>query len=605
MTSRTRGMLTAAMALVALAGTMATAAPARAAEVPSGFFGLGGWSYLDNGQAAELSASGLRVFRASLAWDDVERQQGVRNWAHVDALLTRARLNGIDVLFVLNGCTAWACGAADVPPTNEPALSQYRNFVGEAVRRYGSNGSFWGGQPHPRVMWQVGNEVNGGHYFGKNPQPSAYASFLSAVGSTIKTADPAATVVASGLVEKPGDSSGVFLQSFLTALYEQPGFASSFDVAAVHGYAEDPAGTQRVLDTMRRVMLEANDGTRPLWITEMSWATGGPAHAFRVDEATQAAYLRASWDGLLSCRARWNLQKVMWFGYADVDAATVGEMDYWGVHTGLLRRDRSPKPAYAAFLEYLGGSLPAGRADTCGAAGGTALDILDPDSIITGSPRVTKDVTGPTVSFRSNELDARFECSLDGVEAWRPCRSPHPVGSDREGTHWLRVRAIDPQGNVDPSPARVDWMLDLTPPSTTIGDRTPRTTNTSVLSVSFTGRDAVGVAGFECRLDKGAWTPCTSPYRTPRLRAGWHAIEIRTIDTAGHVDPTPLNPTFKIDPAARVSPCETRAYKLKGAKRTRALKLCQYKACQAKARKLTGSKRKRALKRCRAAARKR
>ena len=42
----------------------------------------------------------------------------------------------------------------------------------EAVHRYGTSGAIWGDGPRPRVMWQVGNEVNGGHFFGKNPKPA-------------------------------------------------------------------------------------------------------------------------------------------------------------------------------------------------------------------------------------------------------------------------------------------------------------------------------------------------------------------------------------------------------------------------------------------------
>lgn len=540
-----------AAALLAFFGALGIAAPApaRAAEVPDGFFGLGHWSYPGDAESSELGRSGLRVVRAALAWDDVERVQGVRDWVHTDVLIDRAARDGYDVLFVLNGCTAWACGSASTPPKDEPVLSGYRQFVAEAVGRYGANGSHRRGQSRPRVMWQVGNEVNGGHYFGKNPQPAAYAAFLAAVGSTIKSVDGAATVVASGLVEKPGDADGAFLEPFLRALYQQPGYASSFDVAAVHGYAENPAGTQRVLDVMRRIMLEAGDGSRPLWVTEMSWATAGPAHTFLVDEATQAAYLRASWDTLLACRSRWNLQKVMWFGHADVDAAVLGVPDYWGVHNGLLRGDASPKPAYLSFLEYLGARLPAGRAETCGLPGGTTLDILDPDTTITGSPGITREVTGPTVSFTSNEGGARFECSMDGVERWTACTAPRRVDSTREGLHWLRVQAIDPQGNVDPTPARVEWMLDLTPPNTEITSRTPRTSGESILTVGFTATDSVGIAGYECQLDGADWRPCASPYRSPALQPGWHSVDIRAVDLAGHRDPSPLSPSFKIDPS--------------------------------------------------------
>jgi hypothetical protein len=536
--------------LVGLAATVAAvcggAAPASATEIPHGFFGLGNWSYPDDAQAATLGAAGLGVFRAALVWDSVEPQRGNRNWSGADGLAARAQRNGFDILFVLSGCARWACGSDTAPPKDEPALSQYRQFVTAAVQRYGANGTAWHGAAHPRVMWQIGNEVNGGHYFGKNPSPADYAAFLSTVGSTVKNVDASATIVASGLVDKPADADGVALEPFLRGLYAVPGFTSSFDAVAVHGYADSPEGTMRVLDTTRAVMLEAGDAARPVWVTEMGWASDGPLHPFRVDEATQAAYLRSAWDTMLACRSRWNLQRVMWFAYSDIDPGLVGEQDYWGVHNGLLRADLTPKPAYAAFLEHLAPTLPEGRADSCGLAGGAELDVADPDTTIVASPDVTSDTAGPTVSFRSGESSAHFECSMDGVEAWHACTSPWAVPSSREGLHWLSVRAIDDQGNVDPSPARADWMLDLTAPDTTLVSRIPRASSRSTLSVSFTGRDAVGVAGFQCRIDKRGWTPCRSPFSTPKLKPGRHSIAIRSVDKAGHVDPTPLKPSFTI-----------------------------------------------------------
>jgi len=53
--------------------------------------------------------------------------------------------------------------------------------------------------------------------------------------------------------------------------------------------------------------------------------------------------------------------------------------------------------------------------------------------------------------FASNEPGSRFRCKLDG-KPYRPCRSPHTL-LVKAGRHVVRIVAIDPAGNADPSPA--------------------------------------------------------------------------------------------------------------------------------------------------------
>jgi hypothetical protein len=59
--------------------------------------------------------------------------------------------------------------------------------------------------------------------------------------------------------------------------------------------------------------------------------------------------------------------------------------------------------------------------------------------------------------FGSNEVGSRFECQLDH-RAYRPCASPYrkKVGL---GRHRFQVRAIDPQGQVDRTPAVLRWRV--------------------------------------------------------------------------------------------------------------------------------------------------
>lgn len=69
-------------------------------------------------------------------------------------------------------------------------------------------------------------------------------------------------------------------------------------------------------------------------------------------------------------------------------------------------------------------------------------------------------------------------------------------------------------------------------------------TPTATPSVAFIG--SVPGGAFECRVDDGAWTPCTSPWRTRALTDGPHRVAVRAL--AGPLpDPTPAEAAFVVD----------------------------------------------------------
>ena len=90
-----------------------------------------------------------------------------------------------------------------------------------------------------------------------------------------------------------------------------------------------------------------------------------------------------------------------------------------------------------------------GGGDTGGGGGGEA-DTDPPETAI----RKLK-VKGETakVKFRSDEQGSTFECKLD-KRKFKRCRSPRRLKNLDDGRHKFKVRAIDPAGNPDPSPAK-------------------------------------------------------------------------------------------------------------------------------------------------------
>jgi hypothetical protein len=103
------------------------------------------------------------------------------------------------------------------------------------------------------------------------------------------------------------------------------------------------------------------------------------------------------------------------------------------------------------------------------------------------------------------------------------------------------VRAHDGAGNVS-NPATRTWTVDTVPPDTTItGGPTGSTTATTA---TFTFTSTQSPATFQCSLDNAAFTACTSPNTYSGFAKGTHTFQVRSIDAAGNVDPTPASRTW-------------------------------------------------------------
>jgi hypothetical protein len=550
-----------------------SASGAGAATPPAGFFGVGGWSYPTSQQASSLAGAGLRLVRGALGWGDVQTSAGAAyNWSGPDMLAAEAAADHFNIIFDINGCATWACGTTLAPPTGAN-LPRFESFVRAAAARYAPGSAFWHGRAStPTVTWQVWNEVNGG-YFWPNPTPAAYASFFETTAQTIRSADPGAPVIMSGLTGLPGQqgAGGIALRAFLEGLFAQPGFAQATDAIVIHGYAANPAASLALLDTARRAMIAAGDSAQPIWISEMGWASGGPASPFTVSPTQQASYLQQAWSTMLACAPRWNLQHVLWFSLEDVSASVFGTSDYWGFNTGLLAVDGTQKPAYSEFLQFIG-SQPVPGTDTCTLPGGLALGgaggVGGAGGAGGASGAGTSGATGTTsnggqtgagrsatrlvilglraVTNRRRwnpvrlldlvngrvERRARFLCSLDRSR-WRRCGSPFNAATPRQGEHWLRVRVAPGTGS-SPPPATRSWLVVFTPPRTAITSFTLSPSAGDVRVATFAAADRAGIARYSCRLDGGRWAPCASPFTTPALGQGRHVFAVRAVDRAGN-----------------------------------------------------------------------
>jgi hypothetical protein len=119
----------------------------------------------------------------------------------------------------------------------------------------------------------------------------------------------------------------------------------------------------------------------------------------------------------------------------------------------------TPAPVAIGALSPGGGLdwAPAVAAPEQG-GGGVSADTEPPDTSIAKAPDKKTKKRRATIEFASSEPGSSFECVLDGKQEFKPCVSPLAL-KVRRGRHVLQVRATDPAGNADPSPASAEWKV--------------------------------------------------------------------------------------------------------------------------------------------------
>jgi DNA-directed RNA polymerase specialized sigma24 family protein len=98
-----------------------------------------------------------------------------------------------------------------------------------------------------------------------------------------------------------------------------------------------------------------------------------------------------------------------------------------------------------------------GNLDPSPAARTWTVDTIAPKTTISSGPNASTASPSATFRFTASE-NAHFQCRLDGG-VWRACSSPKSYSGLKNGAHVFRVRALDPAGNVDASPANRTWTV--------------------------------------------------------------------------------------------------------------------------------------------------
>jgi Right handed beta helix region len=185
-------------------------------------------------------------------------------------------------------------------------------------------------------------------------------------------------------------------------------------------------------------------------------------------------------------------------------------------------------------------------------------DTTPPNTSILFGPPGSTTSTKASFSFSATESGSTFECKLDG-SSWAPCTSPRSYTSMAVGAHTFTVRAKDAAGNTDLSPATRSWtvQVDTAPPNTSIVSGPSGATTSTAASFGFFSTESDST--FECKLDDGAWTACTSPQAYSSLGLGIHTFSVRATDGSGNTDLSPATRGWTIDESGPGSCSQTLA----------------------------------------------
>lgn len=359
-----------AVAVAAAVATALLSAPDAAQAAPRSFFGIVPQAILSEEDVRYMQAGRIGTIRLGIGWESVQPiRRGGFNWEGTDREIATAAREGLQVLPFLSGVPRWLSHKNTTLPIDSGRARQgWEAFVNAAVKRYGPGGEFWAEhtpavakdgivirRPMPIRTWQIWNEANF-FYFAYPVSPTRYARLLKLSYGAIKSADPQAQILLSGLFGEPdeGGKRGMSAADFLSALYQVPGINHYFDAVALHPYAFHVEDLEAMVEDMRAVVLENHDPGAGLYITEMGWGSQNDPNvvAFEQGIAGQARELRGAYSYLLDNRHRLNLKAAYWFTWKD-SRYYCNFCDSVGFFRE-TKRYRA-KPAWHAFVGITGG----------------------------------------------------------------------------------------------------------------------------------------------------------------------------------------------------------------------------------------------------------
>ncbi len=190
------------------------------------------------------------------------------------------------------------------------------------------------------------------------------------------------------------------------------------------------------------------------------------------------------------------------------------------------------------------------------AAGNTSDQVTLPWIVDTIAPKITWYNRTPgearsasrsfSIHVESNET-VKYFCRLNSGEK-AECSGDLVINELMDGEHRFEIYAVDAAKNI--SETYVDtWEVAATA-ITSIDKAEPADKITSKSAIEF-AFSSTGAASFECKLDAGVWTACSSPQSYSGLKDGAHLFEVRALNALSEFGPA-VSWSWSVDATAPV-----------------------------------------------------
>lgn len=237
---------------LAFALAIHAAAPAATADDLLGLQIVGNIPF--DSQLKAITAVGMRRARLGVRWGETEVARGRYDWTLADRKvgdLQRAGITPIITLF--GGNKAYRTNAADGagPPADGEALAGFARFAAAVAARYRST------RPDMPILFEIWNEPNTKTFWGRPPEPEAYARMAGAACAAIKAAAPDARVLALAMEGTPVKARyyvmayGIDIYREWAARAATPALMRCADGFSMHPYLPAPEDVLRAEPELR------------------------------------------------------------------------------------------------------------------------------------------------------------------------------------------------------------------------------------------------------------------------------------------------------------------------------------------------------------------
>jgi hypothetical protein len=286
--------------------------------------------------AAVAQAAGVKWTREEFQWNRIEPRRGEFEWEFYDRMVATAHRHGIQVYGIVGYWSDWT-----KPYTGE-GIADYVRYLEALVKRYG------GEIRH----WEIWNEPN--IFFWQGPK-DLYADLLKQSHAAVKRLDPEARIL--------GLSTAGIDFDYIRRMLE---LGAPFDILTIHPYRRvlDDRAFEEDLRRVSDLVREPDGRSRPVWLTELGWATYSPHNTLSQDFAPTT--FREQAELMVRCYLIAMVSGVepltFWYNFRNDGE----DPHYFEHHMGIVDRQFRPKPAYRAYAvmtRVLSGLTATGQLD--------------------------------------------------------------------------------------------------------------------------------------------------------------------------------------------------------------------------------------------------